>query len=65
VEAARTRAIATPRRLPLAADTSKWNPIEHRPFSFISGNWGGRPLVSLEVIINLIAATTTRTGAEV
>jgi hypothetical protein len=51
--------------LPLAADTSKWNQIEHRPFSFISGNWGGKPLVSLEVIINLIAANTTRTGTEV
>ncbi len=45
--------------------TSKWNKIEHRLFSFISRNWRGQPLVSLEVIINLIAATTTRTGLEV
>jgi transposase len=45
--------------------TSKWNKIEHRLFSFISKNWRGRPLVSYEVIINLISATTTRTGLEV
>jgi transposase len=45
--------------------TSKWNKIEHRLFSFISINWRAKPLVSLEVIINLIAATTTRTGLEV
>jgi transposase len=45
--------------------TSKWNKIEHRLFSFISHNWRAKPLVSLEVIINLIAATTTRTGLEV
>jgi transposase len=45
--------------------TSKWNRIEHRLFSFISHNWRGRPLVSLEVIISLIAATTTSTGLEV
>ncbi len=45
--------------------TSKWNKIEHRLFSFISKNWRGRPLVSLETIVNLIAATTTRTGLEV
>ncbi len=45
--------------------TSKWNKIEHRLFSFISRNWRAKPLVSLEVIINLIAATTTRTGLEV
>jgi hypothetical protein len=42
--------------------TSKWNKIEHRLFSFITKNWRARPLVSLEVIINLIANTTTRTG---
>ena len=42
--------------------TSKWNKIEHRLFSFITKNWRARPLVSLEVIVNLIAATTTRTG---
>jgi transposase len=45
--------------------TSKWNKIEHRLFSFISRNWRAKPLVSLEVVINLIAATTTRTGLEV
>lgn len=45
--------------------TSKWNKIEHRLFSFISKNWRGRPLASYEVIINLIAATTTTTGLDV
>jgi transposase len=45
--------------------TSKWNKIEHRLFSFITKNWRGRPLVSLETIVNLIAATTTRGGLEV
>jgi transposase len=45
--------------------TSKWNKIEHRLFSFISQNWRGKPLVSHEVIVNLIAATTTRTGLRV
>ena len=45
--------------------TSKWNKIEHRLFSFITRNWRGKPLVSLEVIISLIAATTTHTGLEV
>ena len=42
--------------------TSKWNKIEHRMFSQISKNWRGRPLESLEVIINLISSTTTKTG---
>lgn len=42
--------------------TSKWNKIEHRMFSQISKNWRGRPLESLAVIVNLIAATTTTTG---
>src|SRR6266849_473219 len=45
--------------------TSKWNKIEHRLFSFITQNWRGKPLVSHEVIVNLIAATTTRTGLKV
>ncbi len=45
--------------------TSKWNKVEHRLFSFISKNWRGQPLISYEVIINLIAATTTSTGLEV
>jgi Rhodopirellula transposase DDE domain len=42
--------------------TSKWNKIEHRLFSFITRNWRGRPLVSLQTIVNLIASTTTKTG---
>ena len=42
--------------------TSKWNQIEHRLFSFITQNWRGRPLVSHQAIVNLIASTTTRTG---
>lgn len=45
--------------------TSKWNKIEHRLFSAISQNWRGKPLVSHETIVNLIAATTTRTGLRV
>jgi hypothetical protein len=45
--------------------TSKWNKIEHRLFSFISNNWRARPLESLEVIVNLIANTKTRTGLTV
>jgi Rhodopirellula transposase DDE domain len=45
--------------------TSKWNKIEHRLFSHITTNWRGRPLTSHEVIVNTIAATTTRTGLTV
>lgn len=45
--------------------TSKWNKIEHRMFSAISMNWRGKPLVSLEVIVNLIANTTTKTGLKI
>ena len=45
--------------------TSKWNKIEHRLFSAISQNWRGKPLVSHETVVNLIAATTTRTGLKV
>ena len=45
--------------------TSKWNRIEHRLFSFISKNWRGKPLDSLETIVNLIAATTTGSGLKV
>lgn len=45
--------------------TSKWNKIEHRLFSFISQNWRGKPLTSLQVIVSLIAATTTATGLTV
>ena len=44
---------------------SKWNRIEHRLFSFITGNWRGKPLVSHKVIVQLIAATTTKTGLKV
>ena len=45
--------------------TSKWNKIEHRLFSAISQNWRGKPLVNHEVIINLIAAPTTKNGLRV
>src|SRR5882672_9158903 len=49
----------------LPPGTSKWNKIEHRLFSFITGNWRGKPLVSHQVIVQLIAATTTKTGLKV
>jgi DNA-binding phage protein len=49
----------------LPPGTSKWNKIEHRLFSHISLNWRGRPLVSHEVIVALIGATTTQTGLRV
>lgn len=42
--------------------TSKWNKIEHRMFAYISQNWRGRPLVSIETIVNLIGATKTKKG---
>ena len=42
--------------------TSKWNKIEHRLFCHITQNWRGKPLVNHEVIVNLIANTTTQTG---
>jgi DDE family transposase/DDE superfamily endonuclease len=45
--------------------TSKWNKVEHRLFSHITMNWRGRPLTSHDVIVNSIAATTTRTGLTV
>lgn len=45
--------------------TSKWNKIEHRMFCHITQNWRGRPLVSHEVIINLIASTTTQQGLRI
>jgi len=44
--------------------TSKWNKIEHRMFSYISQNWRGRPLISIETIVNLIGATT-RSGLKI
>ena len=49
----------------LPPGTSKWNKIEHKLFSHISMNWRGRPLTSHEVIVNSIAATTTKTGLTV
>ena len=49
----------------LPPGTSKWNNIEHRLFSFITQNWRGKPLVSHEVIVNLIAATKTKKGLRV
>ncbi len=49
----------------LPPGTSKWNKIEHRLFSFITQNWRGRPLVSYQTIVQLIAATTTDTGLKV
>jgi hypothetical protein len=42
--------------------TSKWNKVEHRLFSFITQNWRGKPLVNIQVIVNLIAATSTTKG---
>jgi len=49
----------------LPPGTSKWNKIEHRLFSYITMNWRGRPLVSHEVVVECIAATTTSTGLKV
>ena len=49
----------------LPPGTSKWNKVEHKLFSHISMNWRGRPLSSHEVIVNSIAATTTKTGLSV
>ena len=45
--------------------TSKWNKIEHRMFSHITKNWRGRPLTSHDVIVNLIANTTTKAGLKI
>jgi Rhodopirellula transposase DDE domain len=49
----------------LPPGTSKWNRIEHRLFAFITQNWRGKPLVSHQVIVQLIANTTTSTGLTV
>ena len=49
----------------LPPGTSKWNKIEHRLFSFITQNWRGKPLITHQVIVNLIAATTTKKGLTV
>jgi len=49
----------------LPPGTSKWNKIEHRLFSFITQNWRGKPLVTHQVIVDRISATTTRKGLQV
>jgi hypothetical protein len=49
----------------LPPGTSKWNKIEHRLFAFITQNWRGKPLISHQVIVQLIGATTTDTGLKV
>ena len=49
----------------LPPGTSKWNKIEHRMFAYITQNWRGRPLISHEVIVNLIGSTTTQTGLHI
>ncbi len=45
--------------------TSKWNKVEHRMFSFVTGNWRGQPLTSYQVIVELAAGTTTETGLRI
>lgn len=45
--------------------TSKWNKIEHRLFSYISMNWKAKPLLNIQLVIDLIAATTTAKGLKV
>jgi hypothetical protein len=45
--------------------TSKWNKIEHRMFCHITQTWRGKPLASRVAVVNLIAATTTKTGLTV
>ena len=49
----------------LPPGTSKWNRIEHRLFAYIAQNWRGKPLVSHQVIVELIGSTTTETGLKV
>jgi hypothetical protein len=49
----------------LPPGVSKWNKIEHRLFAFITQNWRGKPLVSHQVIVQLIGATTTGSGLQV
>ena len=49
----------------LPPGTSKWNRVEHRLFAYISQNWRGKPLISHQVIVQLIGATTTQTGLTV
>jgi len=62
------RAEETRRRIAVShfpPGTSQWNKIEHRLFSFSSQNWRGQPLTSLEVMVSLLAATSTRKGLKV
>jgi hypothetical protein len=47
------------------AGASKWNPVEHRLFAFISNNWAGKPLRSLPTMLSYIRGTTTETGLRV
>ena len=49
----------------LPPGTSKWNKIEHRMFCYISSNWRGQPLISVEAVINLISSTTTSKGLKI
>ena len=49
----------------LPPGTSKWNRIEHRLFAFITMNWRGKPLISHQVIVQLIGSTSTETGLKV
>ena len=45
--------------------TSKWNKVEHRLFCYISKNWQGQPIISVEAAVILIGSTTTKTGLKV
>lgn len=45
--------------------SSKWNPIEHRMFSFISKNWAAEPLMDYETVVNFISTTETETGLKI
>lgn len=49
----------------LPPGTSKWNKIEHKMFCFISQNWRGKPLITQQAIVQLIANTTTRSGLKI
>ena len=64
------QAVANARGVPVSVchfppGTSKWKKIEHRMFCHITENWRGRPLRSLEVMVNLIGNTTTTTGLRI
>ena len=45
--------------------SSKWNPIEHRMFSFISNNWAAQPLLDYETVLKFIRSTKTATGLNI